>query len=132
MKFGEKIKRERLARKMQQTEFAKFIGVSPRTVSYYETFKTYPRTKEDYKRIADILEVDVDYLLSDNEEFILKAKERYGYQGQKDAEALTEEVTALFSGGDLADEDLDEMMKAIQDAYWIAKEKNKKYGKNKA
>ena len=27
----------------------------------------------------------------------------------------------------LADEDLDEMMKGIQEAYWIAKEKNKKY-----
>ena len=32
-----------------------------------------------------------------------------------------------FSGGGLADEDLDEMMRGIQEAYWIAKEKNKKY-----
>ena len=37
------------------------------------------------------------------------------------------EVTGLFAGGELADEDLDEMMKGIQEAYWIAKEKNKKY-----
>ena len=35
--------------------------------------------------------------------------------------------TGLFAGGELADEDLDEMMKGIQEAYWIAKEKNKKY-----
>ena len=27
----------------------------------------------------------------------------------------------------IADEDLDVMMKALQDAYWIAKEKNKKF-----
>ena len=37
------------------------------------------------------------------------------------------EVTGLFAGGELADEDLDEMMKGIQEAYWIAKENNKKY-----
>ena len=30
-------------------------------------------------------------------------------------------------GGNIADEDLDEMMRGIQEAYWIAKEKNKKY-----
>ena len=40
---------------------------------------------------------------------------------------LTEEVTGLFAGGEMAQEDMDVMMKAIQDAYWIAKEKNKKY-----
>ena len=28
---------------------------------------------------------------------------------------------------DIPDEDLDEMMRGIQEAYWIAKEKNKKY-----
>lgn len=33
----------------------------------------------------------------------------------------------LFAGGNIADEDLDVMMKALQDAYWIAKEKNKKF-----
>ena len=38
-----------------------------------------------------------------------------------------EEVSGLFAGGNIADEDLDEMMRGIQEAYWIAKEKNKKY-----
>ena len=37
------------------------------------------------------------------------------------------EVSGLFAGGNIADEDLDVMMKALQDAYWIAKEKNKKF-----
>lgn len=37
------------------------------------------------------------------------------------------EVTGLFAGGELDQDDMDEMMKAIQDAYWIAKEKNRKY-----
>ena len=38
-----------------------------------------------------------------------------------------QEVTGLFAGGELDQDDMDEMMKAIQDAYWIAKEKNRKY-----
>lgn len=38
-----------------------------------------------------------------------------------------QEVTGLFAGGELDPDDMDEMMKAIQDAYWIAKEKNRKY-----
>ena len=44
-----------------------------------------------------------------------------------DIEDVVDEVSGLFAGGNIADEDLDVMMKALQDAYWIAKEKNKKF-----
>ena len=50
-----------------------------------------------------------------------------GAKGAKQAQALVDEVSGLFAGGNIADEDLDVMMKALQDAYWIAKEKNKKF-----
>jgi len=33
----------------------------------------------------------------------------------------------LFAGGELAEDDMDEMMLAIQEAYIIAKKNNKKY-----
>lgn len=127
MTFAEKIKKERLSRGMDQPTFAKHIGVSPRTISYYENGRTFPRTRDDYKRIADILNVSVDYLLTENDEFVLQAGEQYGSKGRRDARELMEEVSGLFAGGDLADEDLDEMMRGIQEAYWLAKEKNKKY-----
>ena len=126
MTFAEKIKKERLSRGMDQPTFAKHIGVSPRTISYYENGRTFPRSRDDYKRIADILEVPVDYLLTENDEFIVDAGAKYGSKGRRDARELMEEVSGLFAGGDLADEDLDEMMRGIQEAYWIAKEKNKK------
>ena len=58
---------------------------------------------------------------------VVEAAEKYGSRGAKQAQQLTEEVTGLFAGGEMAQEDMDVMMKAIQDAYWIAKEKNKKY-----
>lgn len=127
MTFAEKIKKERLSRGMDQPTFAKHIGVSPRTISYYENGRTFPRSRDDYKRIADILEVPVDYLLTENDEFIVDAGAKYGSKGRRDARELMEEVSGLFAGGDLADEDLDEMMRGIQEAYWIAKEKNKKF-----
>jgi len=127
MTFAEKIKKERLSRGMDQPTFAKHIGVSPRTISYYENGRTFPRTRDDYKRIAKILDLSVDYLLTENDGFIMEASEKHGSRGRRDACELMEEVYGLFAGGDLADEDLDEMMKGIQEAYWIAKEKNKKY-----
>lgn len=36
-------------------------------------------------------------------------------------------MTGLFAGGTLSEEALEGAMKALNDAYWIAKEKNKKY-----
>ena len=65
--------------------------------------------------------------MTENDEFIVDAGAKYGSKGRRDARELMEEVSGLFAGGDLADEDLDEMMRGIQEAYWIAKEKNKKY-----
>ena len=58
---------------------------------------------------------------------VAQAAEKYGARGAKQAQQLTDELTGLFTGGDLAEEDMELMMKAIQDAYWIAKEKNKKF-----
>jgi thioredoxin reductase len=40
---------------------------------------------------------------------------------------LLAEVTGLFAGGEMADEDMREMVDAIQEAYLIAKKNNKKY-----
>lgn len=127
MKFCEKIREARKKAGLKQDEFATAIGVSLRTVSNYEAGTRYPKKRETYYKIAEVLKVDVNYLLTDDEEFIIDAEAKYGSKGARQAKALVAEVSGLFAGGDLADEDLDEMMKGIQEAYWIAKEKNKKY-----
>ena len=44
-----------------------------------------------------------------------------------DVKKILEDVKLLFKEGNLSNDDMDELMRAIQDAYWIAKEKNKKY-----
>lgn len=127
MKFCEKIKETRNKADLKQDEFAKAIGVSLRTISNYGSGERYPQKRETYYKIAEVLKVDVNYLLTDDEEFLLDAEAKYGSRGARQTKALIAEVSGLFSGGELADKDLDEMMKGIQEAYWIAKEKNKKY-----
>ena len=127
MKFCEKIRKARKEVGLKQEDFAKAIGVSLRTVSNYESGDRYPKKRETYYKIAEVLKVDVNYLLTEDEEFLLAAEMKYGAKGARQAKALANELSGLFAGGDLADEDLDEMMRGLQDAFWIAKEKNKKY-----
>jgi len=112
---------------MKQEELAKALGVSLRTITNYESGECYPRKRDIYHKLAELFHTEENYFLNEDEEFLLSAAEKYGAKGAKQAQALVDEVSGLFAGGNIADEDLDVMMKALQDAYWIAKEKNKKF-----
>ena len=83
------------------------------------------------EKIASALGVTTDELLGNSGRSESKATEKYGTRVAKQAHELADELSDLFTGGELAEEDLDVMMKAVQDAYWIAKEKNKKYTQQK-
>lgn len=132
MKFSERLKNFREQKNLTQEELASLSGISARSIQRYENGTNRPRV-EAAEKIAKALDIQVDVLLGTNDMLVAEAKSKYGYRGAKQAQELVEEVSGLFSGGEIADEDLDAMMKAIQDAYWIAKEKNKKFSpKNKA
>lgn len=127
MTFGEKLRTLRLKANMKQKELAEKAGLGLNTISNYEKGKTYPQNREVYTTLANILGVSADELRNENDDFIISARERYGYSGKKQAQKLVEEMGGLFAGGELSDEDLDGVMKAFQDYYWKAKEDNKKY-----
>lgn len=127
MRFGEKVRELRTKCGMTQAELAKKAGLGLKTITNYEGGATYPQNREIYVKLAEILGCEADYLRSENEDFIAMAQREYGYRGKKGAEKLVEELTGLFAGGEMAEEDMDEMMLAIQEAYVIAKKKNKKY-----
>lgn len=127
MKFGEKIKKLRKNKGMNQSELAKMLGVSLRTVQNYETSGMHPKQRDIYYKIADTFEVDVNYLLTEEEEVIRDAYEKGGVDSMRDVEKLVDGVCGLFSGGSLPQEDMDAAMKAISDAYFSVKEENKKY-----
>lgn len=131
MTFGEKIRGRRGELNLTQDELAQKIGVSRRVITSYENDRSRPRGTEGYRRAAEALKVNINYLLSEDDEFINEAERRYGAHGARQAKGLVSEISGLFSGGDITEEDKDEMMRAIQDAYWIAKEKNKKFAPKK-
>lgn len=127
MTFGEKVKKARNEHNLSQVELAEKVGKSRRTVIDWENDKALPRTRNVYEDLAQVLEVPVSYLLTDDAEFIVSAEEQFGYRGRKDAEELVSELTGLFAGGEMAEEDMDALMLAVQQAYVDAKRNNKKY-----
>lgn len=127
MTFGEKVNNERNRLGLNQDELAKKIGVTRRVISSYENDSSRPRGTERYKKLAEALGVNINYLLSEDEAFIADVEDNYGHRGAKQAKELLAEVTGLFAGGEMADEDMREMVDAIQEAYLIAKKNNKKY-----
>lgn len=131
MKFGEKVKNLRKDKGLTQTDLAKQLCVSLRTVISYETGKSYPKRREIYATLADYFHIDVNYLLTEDEEFIAQTKEKYDIQCPKQAYELVAEIKGLFACGELSEKERDAVMQALQQAYWDSKEINKKYGSKK-
>lgn len=132
MKFGEKLRELRKQKHLSQTELGAAIGVSLRTLRGWEVEGRYPKQRELYAKLAEVLECDVDYLLTEKEAFITDSADRFGYRGERDAKALVEDLTGLFAGGQMAEEDMDTLMLAVQEAYVEAKRRNReKYAPKK-
>ena len=84
------------------------------------------------QKIADALGTTTEYLLGSSGTYVVEAHEKGGSKAARDIDELVSEVTGMFAGGKLSEEALEGAMKALNDAYWIAKEKNKKYGRRKS
>lgn len=131
MAFSEKLKEKRAASGLTQTELAKRTGVTARTIQNYELGTRRPGNMVIVQRIAEALGTTTEYLLSSGETLVVEAHERGGARAAKDINELVSEVTGMFAGGKLSDDALDGAMRALNEAYWIAKDKNKKYGRKK-
>lgn len=126
MKLYERLKSLREEKGLTQVQLSELTGITTRQIQKYESDKARPRL-EAAEKLAKALNVSTDELLGNGDMLVAQAAEKYGARGAKQAQQLTDAVTGLFTGGDMAEEDMDMMMKAINDAYWIAKEKNKKF-----
>ena len=127
MTLAEKLKNARAVRHMSQSDLAKASGISLRTIQNYELAARMPKKRETYSRLAAALELDERVLLDDNADFVLRAGEQYGSRGAKQAWALVADFKGLCAGGVMEEEDMDAIMQALQDAYWDAKKRNRKY-----
>ena len=132
MAFAEKLKDLREAKNMTQEDLAKKCDVSLKTISRYESGQSKPRYRATYDALAEVLDTTHDYLVTDEEDFILSARENFGPSGARDAEQMVQGVIGLMAGGELPERDKKAILDAISEAYYIAKAENKKYGSKKA
>ena len=66
MQLGQKIVRLRKQKKLSQAEVAQAVGVSRDAISKYERGDIVPSV-ENAKKIAEVLDVSLDYLVSNEE-----------------------------------------------------------------
>ena len=125
--FKDRLKEKRLEAGLTQVELAVKAGVTTRTIQNYELGNRKPANMEVIQRIADALNTTTEYLLGSSGAYVVEAQERGGAKAARDIEELVSEVTGLFAGGELSEEAIEGAMKALNDAYWMAKEKNRKY-----
>ena len=132
MVFKDKLKEKRIEAGLTQADLAAKAGTTARTIQNYELGKSKPSNMEIAQRIADVLGTTTEYLLGSNGTSVVEAREKGGAKAARDIDELVSEVTGMFAGGKLSEDALEGAMKALNDAYWIAKEKNKKYGRRKS
>lgn len=125
MTLGEKIKLERKRQGMTQAEFASRVGVSRQVIVEYEKDNMKPRGLDRYRKIAEVLNVSVEYLISGKSYYSENAIKDDLSSSSKQSKKLIEQAAMLFSGGELSEVDKDTLMMALQDAYWEARRKRK-------
>lgn len=123
MKFGEKLKEQRNKRKLLQDDVATAVGITKWTLANYEKGKSHPQDRSVYFRLAEFFQVDVNYFLTEDEEFITEAAQKYGRKGQAQAEAVLEQAAALFAGGELSEEEQIAFLRDIQGLFLDSKQR---------
>lgn len=125
MSFKDKLKEKRLEANLTQVQLAEKVSVTPRTIQHYELGTRKPTKLDIVEKLAKALNTTPEYLLGQNGLLVVAAHEQGGSKAARDIDELVSEVTGMFAGGRLSDEALDGAMKALNDAYWIAKEKTR-------
>ncbi len=113
MQFHEKLLSLRKRYSVSQTELADAVGVSRKSIQFYESGERYPRSGV-LAKLAEFFNVSVEYLTSADD-----APPDSG--SMFSAASLVNEVAALFAGGSMSEEDKDLAMRVIQEAYWDSK-----------
>ena len=121
------IRGKRVEANLTQAALAEKVSVTARTIQNYELGSRKPTKYEVVKKIAEALNTTPEYLLGNSGMLVLAAQEQGGAKAAREIDELVSEVSGMFAGGSLSEDALDGAMQALTRAYWIAKEKNKKY-----
>ena len=130
MNFGDKLRAARIAMNLSQIELAEKIGITERSIYNYEQSATHPR-QSVLKKLADVLNVSITYLVDDEETdqrkhmdqelFLANVKNKYGYKGTKEASELLTRASALFAGGELDENAKDIFFQSLMEVYLESK-----------
>ena len=118
MIFGDKLKKTRLAADISQAELASKTGISERSIYSYEQLGILPRLS-NVQKLATALGVTPSYLLG-------KTETDGADGGNVKTKEILDKVSALFSGGELEDEEKDDFFKTITEVYLDSKNGEKR------
>ncbi len=127
MKFGEKLREQRKSHNMTQAELAAELCVTTTTLRNYESGFSYPKDRAVYSKLAEFFGVGVNYFLTEDEEFLTYASEKYGRRGLAQANALLEGAAAMFAGGELSAEDKQAFINEMQRLFLDSKERARRF-----
>ena len=112
MDFAERLIQYREAHNLTQEALAERLGISRRMLYKYEAGISVPRAST-LKKICDELHISSDAMLGE---------EMQQPDPKQEIDKVVHDVSALFAGGVLTEEDKDALMHAILDAYAKSKE----------
>lgn len=112
--YGERLLKARKKKELSREELGKLCGITGRTIQNYELGHVTPNRIDVSQRLADVLDISVDYLI----------------YGEKKETELTEEdkkeilahASALFAGGKLSDEEQLAFIYELQTLYMKARQ----------
>lgn len=120
MSLGFRLKKEREKRGWSQKYIAEKVGITNTVLSNYERDYRDPDT-ETLKKLADLYEVSIDYLLGRTDEKEISIEEKI----DKALQLRDGEKIYFYDMGGLSDEDI-EMLKKQIELYREMSEKRKK------
>ena len=112
--YGERLLKARKKKELTRVELGKLCGITGRTIQNYELGHVTPNRIDVSQRLADVLDISVDYLI----------------YGEKEETELTEEdkkeilahASALFAGGKLSDDEQLAFIDELQTLYMKARQ----------
>lgn len=112
--YGERLLKARKKKELTREELGKLCGITGRTIQNYELGHVTPNRIDVSQRLADVLDISVDYLI----------------YGEKEEPELTDEdkkeilahASALFAGGKLSDEEQLAFIYELQTLYMKARQ----------
>lgn len=133
MQFKDRLKQAREKAGITQSTLATLSGISERVLLNYELGSKKPRQIEIIENLAAAINIPVNDLIDNADVYVIEAYKKGGAKAAREVDELLSDLTDPSASDEykLTDADRNTLMAILYEAYWIAKEKNKKYTPNK-